>query len=224
VSQESEPVKVDGNNVLQLKGTGSTFVFYPFKPACPMKEGCGLPIASCDPDFNFPLYSHTENFDVDTPGGVNIAETDQKSKLESTISELETENKNLKSTIEKLQKELKTKEEEIPGKIESAIKVALEADRTKAQEQAEYNAAVEELRSCVSDELAEEYLKTEPTAAMIRSTIAIKKGEAGKQIGASGGNGGGDNKIMSTYKAGNDIYSKLGVEADDLEKYGGVTE
>jgi hypothetical protein len=59
---------------------------------------------------------------------------------------------------------------------------------------------------------------------MIRSTIAIKKGEAGKQIGASGGNGGGDNKIMSTYKAGNDIYSKLGVEADDLEKYGGVTE
>jgi alanyl-tRNA synthetase len=188
-----------------------------------MKEGCGLPIASCDPDFNFPLNTPNQKLQSNEPGGVNIAD-DDVTKLESTISELKTENKELKSTVDQLRQELKTKEEEIPGKIESAIKVALEADRTKAQEQAEYNAAVEELRSCVSEELAEEYLKTEPTAAMIRSTIAIKKGEAGKQIGASGGNGGGDNKIMSTYKAGNDIYSKLGVEADDLEKYGGVTE
>jgi polyhydroxyalkanoate synthesis regulator phasin len=173
--------------------------------------------------FNFPLNTPNQKLQSNEPGGVNIAD-DDVTKLESTISELKTENKELKSTVDQLRQELKTKEEEIPGKIESAIKVALEADRTKAQEQAEYNAAVEELRSCVSEELAEEYLKTEPTAAMIRSTIAIKKGEAGKQIGASGGNGGGDNKIMSTYKAGNDIYSKLGVEADDLEKYGGVTE
>ncbi|WP_135612764.1 hypothetical protein [Methanococcoides sp. AM1] len=46
-SQESVPVEVDGNNVLRLKGTGSTFVIFPENPACTMDAGCGV-IASTE--------------------------------------------------------------------------------------------------------------------------------------------------------------------------------
>ncbi|NPE30667.1 hypothetical protein HNV12_22465 [Methanococcoides sp. SA1] len=47
VSQESTPLKLNGTNVLELAGTGSTFVFYPEKPSCTMNAGCGV-IASTE--------------------------------------------------------------------------------------------------------------------------------------------------------------------------------
>lgn len=317
VSQESTDAVFSEDNktdIVKLKGTGVTFVFYPEKPACPLNKGCGVPVASTlaakdtdyerhefdvaienntskivkvreisiyidqaetdDEDilkrrilhevmfigagqylifdrdtslgegdeiqegrepvhtvtitvsmlqsFNFPLNTTSKDSDLDIPGGIEIADQNTD-ELKSTISQLEGDNKDLKSTINDLQQELKKKDEEIPGKIESAIKVALETDRVERAKQADLDAAVEELKSCVSEELAEEYLKTEPTAAMIRSTIAIKKAEAGKQIGASGGQSPeGDGKITSTYQAGKEMYEKMGVTPEDIEKHGGL--
>jgi len=186
VSQESEPVKVDGNKVLQLKGTGSTFVFYPFKPACPLGEGCGLPIASCDPDFNFPLYSHTENFDVDTPGGVNITEADQSAKLESTVSDLKTENKDLKSTIDELRKELKKKDETIKSTAETAASAAIEGYIKSTAEKQDRDAVMKELKSCVSEEKLNT-LESLPIEAL-KSTLEVIKDATGKHVGAAGGN------------------------------------
>jgi hypothetical protein len=208
VSQESEPVKVDGNKVLQLKGTGSTFVFYPFKPACPIKEGCGLPIASCDPDLNFPLYSHDENFTTDTPGGVNITEADQSAKLESTISELETENKNLKSTIEKLQKELNEKDGKIESTVNAAVKAALESHDKALKEQTEREAVFSELKSSVSPETLDG-LKDAPVS-ILKSTLAAIKETAGKHVGANSGTG--------TQSTGDDTdYASLGVTSIEVE-------
>jgi uncharacterized coiled-coil protein SlyX len=221
VSQESEPIEVKGSDVLKLKGTGSTFVFYPFKPACPMKEGCGLPIASCDPDFNFPLNTPNQKLQSNEPGGVNIAD-DNVTKLESTISEQKTEIESLKSTVDELRQEIKHKDETIKSTAKEAAYLAVETYIKSTAEKTERETILNELKSTVSAEKMETLAEKDiDTLRILASTI---KDAAGKRIGASGGNGGGDNKIMSTYKAGNDIYSKLGVEADDLEKYGGVTE
>jgi len=208
VSQESEPVKVDGNKVLQLKGTGSTFVFYPFKPACPMKEGCGLPIASCDPDFNFPLYSHTENFDVDTPGGVNITEADQSAKLESTISDLKTENKDLKSTIDELRKELTEKDGKIESTVNAAVKAALESHDKQLKDNAEREAVFTELKSSVSPETLDG-LKDAPVS-ILKSTLAAIKETAGKHVGANSG--------TVSQSTGDDIdYASLGITSIEVE-------
>lgn len=47
VSQESEPVEIDGDNVMRLQGTGCTFMIYPEIPSCSLKDGCGkIDIAS----------------------------------------------------------------------------------------------------------------------------------------------------------------------------------
>jgi hypothetical protein len=208
VSQESEPIKLDGNKVLQLKGTGSTFVFYPFKPACPLGEGCGLPIASCDPDFNFPLYSHTENFDVDTPGGVNITEADQSAKLESTVSDLKTENKNLKSTIDELRKELTEKDGKIESTVNAAVKAALESHDKQLKEQTEREAVFSELKSSVSEETLDG-LKDAPVA-VLKSTLAAIKETAGKHVGANSGTG--------TQSTGDETdYASLGVTSIEVE-------
>jgi hypothetical protein len=206
VSQESEPVKVDGNKVLQLKGTGSTFVFYPFKPACPIKEGCGLPIASCDPEFNFPLYSHNENFQTDTPGGVNISETNQK--LESTISDLKSENETLKSTITELRQELKEKDGKIESTVNAAVKAALESHDKALKEQTERDSILTELKSTVSDETLAGF-KDVPTFAL-KSTLAAIKESAGKRVGANSGTG-----VQST--TDEEDYASLGVTSIEVE-------
>jgi uncharacterized coiled-coil protein SlyX len=186
-----------------------------------MKEGCGLPIASCDPDFNFPLNTPNQKLQSNEPGGVNIAD-DNVTKLESTISEQKTEIESLKSTVDELRQEIKHKDETIKSTAKEAADLAVETYIKSTAEKTERETILNELKSTVSAEKMETLAEKDiDTLRILASTI---KDAAGKRIGASGGNGGGDNKIMSTYKAGNDIYSKLGVEADDLEKYGGVTE
>lgn len=301
VSQESEPLEIKGSDVLKLKGTGSTFVFYPFKPACPMKEGCGLPIASTlavmetdferhefdvaiennvgrivklremtvyldrsdasDEDvlkkrilqevmfigagqymvfdrdtsleegdeipegrepvhtvtitvsmlqsFNFPLNTHTENFDVDTPGGVNITEADQIAKLESTISDLKAENKNLKSTIDELRQELKDKDAKLESTVNTAVKTALESHDKQLKEQTERESILTELKSSVSEETLAGF-KDVPVSAL-KSTLAAIKETAGKHVGANNGTG-----VQST--KGDDIdYASLGVTSIEVE-------
>jgi molybdopterin converting factor small subunit len=207
VSQESEPVKVDGNKVLQLKGTGSTFVFYPFKPACPIKEGCGLPIASCDPDFNFPLNTPNQKLQSNEPGGVNIAD-DNATKLESTISEQKTEIESLKSTIEKLQKELNEKDGKIESTVNAAVKAALESHDKALKENAEREAVFSELKSSVSEETLGG-LKDAPVS-ILKSTLAAIKETAGKHVGANSGTG--------TQSTGDDTdYASLGVTSIEVE-------
>ncbi|WP_129582611.1 hypothetical protein [Methanolobus psychrotolerans] len=206
VSQESEPLEVKGSDILKLRGTGSTFVFYPFKPACPMKEGCGLPIVSCDPDFNFPLYTHTENSEVDTPGGVNIPE--DATKLESTISDQKTEIETLKSTIEKLQKESIAKDESLKSTIDAAVKAGIEGILKSTREQAEREAVITELKSCVSDETIASFKDVH--VDVLKSTLAAIRESVGKRIGASAGTG-----VQSTT---NEVdYASLGVTSIEVE-------
>jgi len=278
VSQESLPLEVKDGQVLKLKGTGSTFVFYPHKPACKIEDGCGLPIASTlammegdeerhdfdiaarnntgklvkirefsvflwgdergDEDllktkiinetaymgvgefyafdrddnlslgdeitadrtpahtvtitismarsFNFPLYTSQEKLEVNTPdGGANI--TEDKTKLESTISEQKTEIGTLKSTNERLQKELDEVNGKIPGLIESSVKAALESHDLQLKEQAEMDAAITELKSCMGPETMKTFLEAKPSPAIIKSTITAIKAESSKKIGAAGG-------------------------------------
>lgn len=42
VSQESQPLKLNGTDVTDLQGTGCTFVIFPEKPSCTMDSGCGV--------------------------------------------------------------------------------------------------------------------------------------------------------------------------------------
>ena len=61
VSQESIVVSHDGDNITSLRGTGVTLVVFPGKPACPLSEGCGAPVASMD-DPTYEMYDvGTEN-------------------------------------------------------------------------------------------------------------------------------------------------------------------
>jgi len=49
VSQESTDAEFadkKSTDIVKLRGTGVTFVFYPENPACPLNKGCGVPIAS----------------------------------------------------------------------------------------------------------------------------------------------------------------------------------
>lgn len=211
VSQESEPLEVKGKDVLKLKGTGSTFVFYPFKPACPMKEGCGLPIASRDPDFNFPLYTDNQNSQESTPGGVTIPD-ENITKLESTVSDLKTENEKLKSTIEKLQKESVEKDAKLESTVQAAVKAALESRDKAVKEQTEREAALTELKSCMSGETMAEFLRAEPSVTVIKSTLAAIKAEAGKHVGANSGT-----STQSTASE-REAYAKLGITSIDVEE------
>ncbi|WP_407356788.1 hypothetical protein [Methanolobus sp. WCC5] len=208
VSQESEPLEVKGSDVLKLKGTGSTFVFYPFKPACPMKEGCGIPIASCDPEFNFPLYSYNENFESNTPGGVNIAD-ENTTKLESTISEQKKEIAKLESTVAELRQELKEKDGKIESTVNAAVKAALESHDKALKEQTERDAVLSELKSTVSDETLEGL--REAPVAILKSTLAAIKESAGKRVGANNGTG-----VQST-KGDVIDYASLGVTSIEVE-------
>lgn len=209
VSQESEPIEVKGSTVLKLKGTGSTFVFYPFKPACPMKEGCGLPIASCDPDFNFPLYTDNKNSTKSTPGGVTITD-ENTTKLESTISAQTEEIKALKSTIEKLQKESIEKDKSLQSTIDAAVKAGIEGILKSTKEQAEREAVISELKSCVSDETMAGF-KDAPVA-VLKSTLAAIKETAGKHVGANQGTG-----LQSTQKDEKAQYRELGITSIEVE-------
>lgn len=211
VSQESDPIEVKGSDVLKLKGTGSTFVFYPFKPACPMKEGCGLPIASCDPDFNFPLYSHSQNLQEDTPGGVNIADQSTNT-LESTVSDLKSENEKLRSTVDGLRQELKDKDAKLESTVQAAVKAALESRDKAVKEQTEREAALNELKSCMSGETMAEFLKAEPSVTVIKSTVAAIKETAGKHVGANQGTG-----LQSTQKDEKAQYRELGITSIEVE-------
>jgi hypothetical protein len=212
VSQESIGAEFDEDDpkkITKLTGTGLTFVFYPENPACPLNKGCGVPIASTvddDLNFNFPLNTHNQNSTKSTPGGVNISETDQK--LESTISELETENKNLKSTIEKLQKELNEKDGKIESTVNAAVKAALESHDKALKEQTEREAVFSELKSSVSPETLDG-LKDAPVS-ILKSTLAAIKETAGKHVGANSGTG--------TQSTGDDTdYASLGVTSIEVE-------
>ncbi|WP_406660895.1 hypothetical protein V7O66_13810 [Methanolobus sp. ZRKC3] len=136
--------------------------------------------------FNFPLYTHNRKLESNTPGGVNIAD-DVTQKLESTISEQKTEIESLKSTIGDLRQELKDKEGKLESTVQAAVKAAMESRDQQLKEQSDMDAAMTELKSCMGEETMTEFLKAEPSVAVIKSTISAIKAEAGKQIGASGG-------------------------------------
>jgi len=302
VSQESTDAEFADKNstdIIKLKGTGVTFVFYPENPACPLNKGCGVPIASTmvtadgnyerhsfdvavennagtlvkvseisvyldgdeigDKDilkkrilqeamfigagqykifnvdtsletgdvipadkevvhdvnisvsmlksFNFPLNTPNQKLQSNEPGGVNIAD-DDVTKLESTISEQKTENKNLKSTIDELRQELKEKDGKIESTVNAAVKAALESHDKALKEQTERDSILTELKSTVSDETLAGF-KDVPTFAL-KSTLAAIKESAGKRVGANSGTG-----VQST--TDEEDYASLGVTSIEVE-------
>jgi uncharacterized coiled-coil protein SlyX len=209
VSQESTPLELSGNKVTRLKGTGTTLVFYPESAACSPSMGCGLPIASCDPDFNFPLYIDNQKSQESTPGGDTITD-DNATKFESTISEQKNEIAKLQSTIGELRQELKDKDANLESTVQAAVKVALESHDRTLKETAEREAVLNELKSCVSDETLAGF-KDVPIVAL-KSTLAAIKETAGKHVGANQGTG-----LQSTQKDEKAQYRELGITSIEVE-------
>ena len=305
VSQESNPLEVKGNNVQKLKGTGVSFVFYPLKAACPLKNGCGVPIKSALMDseeerldfdiatmnnagrlikvkeisvflwgeerdnedvlktrlmqesvfigrgqysifnrdsslslgdeipegqvpvhtvniavssscINFPLNSTPEKSDVSTlGGGITISDEKNIDELKSTISALKAENAKLKSTNDELQTKLKESDTKIESTVKAAVKAAIESHDLALKENSERDSVISELKSCIPEAAMKELLSSEPSTAVLKSTIAALKASAGKHVGTS--SGGSSSSLQST-KDERSIYRELGVTSIEVEE------
>jgi uncharacterized coiled-coil protein SlyX len=169
--------------------------------------------------FNFTLNTPNQNFKSNTPGGVNIA--DEITELKSTISDQTSEIETLKSTVDELRQELVKKDEKIQSTAKEAADLAVETYIKSTADKTERESLLTELKSSVPAEQFEGLAdKDLDTLRVLASTVKVV---AAKQVGASGGTPPADDgKIVSTYNAASDFYSKLGVSAEDLKEYGGV--
>lgn len=177
VSQESQPLELNGTDVTRLQGKGVTLVVYPAKPACSQTAGCGV-VASTEPDSNFPLNTHSTNCKT---GGMKLPENEPDASNE--IDEL-------KSTIADLTKQLESKDAEltklestIDSTVQTAVKAALEAQENKQQ----YDAAVETLSTLMSTETMTEFMAEKPSIGVIKSTITVLEKTINADVGAAHG-------------------------------------
>ena len=211
VSQESIVVSHDGDNITSLRGTGVTIVVYPGKPACPLEDGCGAPVASMDENSNFPLNrletnigitsTHTRGTqmtgnkdgalealqaEVEALKTGSTALTSEMSTLKEQIGQKDAEIVTLKSTIAEKDLEIK----KAGDNLETVVKSALEAHDQALAAKNEVDAATIELKSMMpKEETFEAFMKTEPTVGSIKSMIAALKdvAPASHQAGAGVG-------------------------------------
>ncbi|MCK9327154.1 MAG: hypothetical protein M0P69_16795 [Bacteroidales bacterium] len=216
LSQECVPLEMEGNKVQKGYGVGATVVTWPYKPAATPEMGVGVrptgSMLAATLASKYPEYSTKK-------GGEKTPEDDQKQKiteLESTIAEL-------KSTNAQLETELKEKDKTIESSVEKAVKAALESHDNQRKETEEYNDAVKELVSFMKEDAIKEFLSSKPPIGVIRATAAAMKSTASSHIGSSGGVGtGGSGKATGVYESGKSVYEAAGLNAEDLEKYGGI--
>lgn len=195
LSQECIPVKYtkNSNDVIRGFGTGVTIVTSPYNPAATQEMGVGIrPELAAILASKYPSKPE-ENSMVDKTGGGTPAVSVEA--FESSVSE----NATLKSTIKALESEKKTMETELAStRKEFAEYKSGEADRAKAEiekalraydaevkSQEALNAAVNELKSVMSESDAETILATNPPVETIKSFAAIRKVELSKTVGSS---------------------------------------
>lgn len=144
---------------------------------------------------NFPLYTPSGTIPIlNSSGGTDLSEDENQIKqLESTvkqkdglISTKEQEIEKLKSTVEKLENDLKSKDGQIESTVQAAVKAALESHDTQLKEQAEKDAATKELSSFMKEETLADFMKAEPSLAVIKSTTNALKASAGTNVGTGG--------------------------------------
>jgi regulator of replication initiation timing len=78
VSIEATDTTFSGDNIVKATGTGVTFVFPPFKPACSIEEGCGVAGANTEEPV-----TEKQSVTADEPAGDSMSET-----IEATMKEL----------------------------------------------------------------------------------------------------------------------------------------
>jgi hypothetical protein len=233
VSQESQLLDVDkNNNVLKLKGTGCTLVFYPHTPACPLKDGCGVPSAAASAvmEFdegekhrfdvgksNFPLYTPPVPSSIYSTGGAQLPDDNENIKqLESTIKEKDQEIEGLKSEVASLKDELKAKDEGMENTVKAAVTAALKSHDEKQAEQTERDAAIQELSSFMKEETLNDFMKAEPSLAVIKSTTAALKASTGAHVGAHGQSGGGT--MQGEIKSIESRLAEIGIPSIEVEE------
>lgn len=149
-SQESEPLEISNEGkVMRLKGIGTTMVFYPEVPACPLTAGCGeINIASLIP--NFSLNTQIQNYNIKSTGGTkgNMTEYTQDQIKEmlafmETHSDMVTEDMKTimqrmmgidktEENVSTLKKQVEAKDIEIAGlKSQGAEKEKLISEKEK---------------------------------------------------------------------------------------------
>lgn len=218
VSQESEAIQLGeeivlhGRNVTpvtEVRGLGVSIIVYPVQPACPLSEGCGIPLQSSTPDLNFDLNTDSKNIMVETKGGPHMDEPviDNKPDFENLMKE----NESLKNQID----ELKTLIQKQPEELEKAVTGALASQAIKIKEEAEKEKLLVELKSCMPVGF-EEFMSVNPNNESISGMItAMRKAYP---VGGSGGNV-IQSSIPNKIKEGADIYKKLGLSVEQVAKY-----
>lgn len=216
VSQESLPVEIKGSRLIKdhdvkqihrVKGTGVSIMVYPYKPACPISAGCGVPIKSSEPDvFNSPLNTESPKIDTEPLGGPSMDEN-----IIPNFEELMKENTELKAKVDELSKQVA----ENPAQVEAAVKAALASHEIKMKEEKEIEAIQGELKSCMPEGF-EEFIATSPSKATMQATIKALR--SANPIGAPAGV---KSSMPEVFSSGKDIYAKLGLTPEDVAKVNG---
>lgn len=216
VSQDSLPVELGGittikshavTDIEQATGTGVSIMIYPETPACPLSEGCGIPIKSSEPDIlNFGLNTESTKIDTEPLGGPSMDEN-----TIPNFEELMKENTELKATVAELSKQVA----ENPAQVEAAVKAALASHEIKMKEEKEMEVIQGELKSCMPEGF-EDFIATSPSKATIQATIKALR--SANPIGAPSGV---KSSMPEVYSSGKDIYAKLGLTPEDVAKVNG---
>lgn len=209
-SQESEPIEISNKNrVMRLKGIGTTFVFYPEVPACPLTAGCGeISVASLIPNFSLntsQLNSQVKSTQGGTKGNMtdytqeqmkdvlaymkshpDMMTDDMKAMMGEMVgsgagSAQTAQTASMQTEIDGLKSMLESKDTQMA----TAIKSAIEAHDAKLKSEQALAEATKELYSVMKKETADEFLKTKPGVEVIKSTVVALKSSA--QVGAGQG-------------------------------------
>jgi len=220
VSQESEALELGEEIVLHdrkvtpvtsVRGLGVSVIVYPVEPACPLSEGCGIPLESSTPISNFDLNNNSKNITVDKKGGPSMDEP-VIIKQEIDFESIRKENENLKLQVE----ELKVLIQKQPEELEKAVTGALASQAIKIKEEAERDNLVVELKSCMPVGF-EEFMSVNPNNESISGMVtAMRKAYP---VGGSGGSVIVQSSIPAKLQEGADIYKKLGVSVEQVAKY-----
>jgi hypothetical protein len=219
VSQESEALELGEEIVLHgrkvtpvtsVRGLGVSVIVYPVEPACPLSEGCGIPLESNAPILNFDLNNNSKNITVDKKGGPSMDEPVVENKID--FENIMKENQILKDQVE----ELKVLIQKQPEELEKAVTGALASQAIKIKEEAERDKLVVELKSCMPVGF-EEFMSVNPNNESISGMVtAMRKAYP---VGGSGGSVIVQSSIPVKLQEGTDIYRKLGLSVEDVAKY-----
>lgn len=124
-----------------------------------------------------------------------MPESDDKiTQLESTIkqkngliSTKDQEITDLKSTNAKLENDLKAKDGQIASTVQAAVKAALESHDAEYRAKQDHENAVKGLSSFMKEDTMKEFLVSNPSVEVIKSTTIALKASSSKQVGTSGG-------------------------------------